>query len=217
MVKPLKPVRPVFGRTDDQDAVWFRLGMGQTLRMVVNSISHHLETMVLGVDSPFFSTIVLFKTSRFPWDFDGFLKRKIPGQPVSTPCGFFDVCKNIYIYIYIYRTLNLTIIGFVAPRQSRAKARLLVAIYSHQLLHASLWRITNQRSRTFIIEPLYPQVQTGLGDLLEYQGPFSAWSKGKTMDTHHFEGTYSGWTKSCTRKNDDYLVHIPTSQWFQPF
>ena len=29
-----------------------------------------------GVDSPFFSTIVLFKNQLFPWVFDGFLKRR---------------------------------------------------------------------------------------------------------------------------------------------
>ena len=35
----------------------------------------------LGVDSPFFSTIVLFKNRLFdfPWVFDGVLKRRIPG------------------------------------------------------------------------------------------------------------------------------------------
>ena len=32
-------------------------------------------TIYLGVDSPFFSTIVLVKTQLFPWIFDGFLKR----------------------------------------------------------------------------------------------------------------------------------------------
>ena len=31
-------------------------------------------TIILGVDSPFFSTIVLFKNQLFPWNFDGFLK-----------------------------------------------------------------------------------------------------------------------------------------------
>ena len=33
----------------------------------------------LGVDSPFFLTIVLSKNQLFPWVFDGFLKRRIPG------------------------------------------------------------------------------------------------------------------------------------------
>ena len=34
----------------------------------------------LGVDSPFFSTIVLFKSQLFPWVFDDFLKRRILGK-----------------------------------------------------------------------------------------------------------------------------------------
>ena len=33
--------------------------------------------ITLGVDFPFFSTIVLFKNQLFPWVFDGFLKRRI--------------------------------------------------------------------------------------------------------------------------------------------
>ena len=37
-------------------------------------------TMSPRVDSPFFSTIVLFKNQLFPWVFDGFLKRRINGK-----------------------------------------------------------------------------------------------------------------------------------------
>ena len=33
---------------------------------------------LLGLDSPFFSTIVPFKKQRFPWAFGGFLERRIP-------------------------------------------------------------------------------------------------------------------------------------------
>ena len=36
--------------------------------------------IILGVDSPFFATIVLFKQGLFPLGFDGFLKRRIPGK-----------------------------------------------------------------------------------------------------------------------------------------
>ena len=39
-----------------------------------------LIPVFLGVDSPFFSTIVLFKTSCFPWGSDGFPERRIPGK-----------------------------------------------------------------------------------------------------------------------------------------
>ena len=39
-----------------------------------------LTKVFLGVDSPFFSTIVLFKNQLFPLGFDGFLKRRIPGK-----------------------------------------------------------------------------------------------------------------------------------------
>ena len=35
---------------------------------------------ILGVDSPFFSTIVLFKHLPFPWVSGGFLERRIPGK-----------------------------------------------------------------------------------------------------------------------------------------
>ena len=34
----------------------------------------------LGFNSPFFSTVVLFKNQLFPRVFDGFLKRRIPGK-----------------------------------------------------------------------------------------------------------------------------------------
>ena len=44
-------------------------------------LSTHTEfTIILRVDSPVFSTIVLFKNQLFPWVFDGFLKRRIPGK-----------------------------------------------------------------------------------------------------------------------------------------
>ena len=36
--------------------------------------------MIPGVDSPFFSIIVLFKTCRLPWVSGGFLERRIPGK-----------------------------------------------------------------------------------------------------------------------------------------
>ena len=40
------------------------------------SRTKYVKCPFLGVDSPFFSTIVLFNTDRgFPWDLDGFLKR----------------------------------------------------------------------------------------------------------------------------------------------
>ena len=39
--------------------------------------------LFLGVDSPFFSTIVLFKNQLFPFVFDGFLKRRISGKNVE--------------------------------------------------------------------------------------------------------------------------------------
>ena len=40
----------------------------------------HGTNIILSVDSPFFSTIVLFKTGRFPQVSGGFLERKIPGM-----------------------------------------------------------------------------------------------------------------------------------------
>ena len=33
-----------------------------------------------GVDSPLFSTIVLCRNQLFPWGYDGFLERRIPGK-----------------------------------------------------------------------------------------------------------------------------------------
>ena len=36
----------------------------------------HKNTIFLGVNSPFVSTIVLFKNQLFPLGFDGFLKRR---------------------------------------------------------------------------------------------------------------------------------------------
>ena len=38
------------------------------------------RTITLGGDSPFFSNIVLFKTSRFRWVSGGFLEKRIPGK-----------------------------------------------------------------------------------------------------------------------------------------
>ena len=39
-----------------------------------------MPAKTLGVDSPLFSAIVLFKTRHFPRVFGGFLERRIPGK-----------------------------------------------------------------------------------------------------------------------------------------
>ena len=58
------------------------------------------KLLTLGVDSPFFSTIVLFKNQMFPWVFDGLLKRRIPGQNgEGTPRhNRFNAEKHILMY-----------------------------------------------------------------------------------------------------------------------
>ena len=54
--------------------------LGRPLSAHLHPEFHEPGNKDLEVDSPFFSTIVLFKNRVFPLGFGGFLKRRIPGK-----------------------------------------------------------------------------------------------------------------------------------------
>ena len=45
--------------------------------------------MILGVDSPLFSTIVIFNNQPFPWVPEGFCRKKDPWKVTTEPAGLF--------------------------------------------------------------------------------------------------------------------------------
>ena len=49
------------------------------------SPTYRKRSVSLGLDSPFFSTIVLFKNQPFPRVLSGFLERRIPGRMGKLP------------------------------------------------------------------------------------------------------------------------------------